>query len=173
MYLLVRPCEKCGAGPLEEASRSKADSATGGIDLLQTRCSSCGKETTLRFSKPGSVKLTAVSELIDVTEWLGLCHYFLDEAQVDSDSSVARQQIISARYCLNEALKFYSEDSDLPAASAFFGPLGEQRFKEHPATFAKDKLLELRRRLPVLSSEVSKQGAAGTRKKAKWWRNDT
>ena len=164
LYLLAVPCGKCQAGPLEEISRRQSDGASGESDVVETHCCSCGQEATLHFLRKTKVRSTAKSTLIDVTEWLGLCHHFLDLVQTEPDEEQAQQQIKLARYCLGEALKFYSEDSDLPDASAFFGRLGNQRLKERPATFLKTRLLELRRQLPGLAVEPTK-----TRKKRKWW----
>lgn len=173
LYLLVKPCEDCGCGPLEEVSRAEADSATGGIDLLETRCTICHHQMSLRFTRPAATDLSAPSELIDIAQWLGLCHHFLDLAQTNSDQDEAKQQVITARHCLNEALKFYPKGSDLPDESAFFGPLGVSRLKEHPVAFDKSKLLDLRRRLPAISGEVSGTKPARTKKKTKWWRDKT
>ena len=170
LYLLVIPCGKCQAGPLEEISRRQSDGAAGKADVLETRCCSCGQEATLHFLRQTKVRATAQSTLIDVTEWLSLCHHFLDLGQTESDEEQAQQQIKLARYCLGEALKFYPKDSDLPDASAFFGRLGDKRFKEHPAAFLKTKLLELRRQLPALALEPSKSEPTEVRKKRKWWR---
>ncbi|NIA06158.1 MAG: hypothetical protein GWP14_00715 [Actinobacteria bacterium] len=170
LYLLVMPCGKCQAGPLVEISRRQSDGAAGESDVVETRCCSCGQETALHFLRQTKVRATARSTLIDVTEWLGLCHHFLDLGQTESDEEQTQQQIKLARYCLGEALKFYPEDSDLPEASAFFGRLGNQRLKEHPATFLKTRLLELRRQLPALALEPSKAEPTEARKKRKWWR---
>lgn len=170
MYLLVRPCEKCQGGPLEEVSRRQIQNSDGEADVVETSCSSCGQEATLHFLQQAKAQAEVVSRLIDVTEWLGLCHHFLDLGQTEPDEKQTQQHIKLARYCLGEALKFYPEDSDLPEASAFFGRLGDQRFKEQPAAFLKTKLLELRSQLPGLGSEPSKSDSTEARKKRKWWR---
>ena len=170
LYLLVHPCQKCESGPLEEAARHESDSPAGRIDVVQARCTCCGEETSLQFSKTAKVETAAQSELIDVSEWLALCHHFLDLGQTSSEEQHLQQQIKLARHCLNEALKFYPEDSDLPMPSSFFGQLGSQRFKEHPAAFLKPKLLELRRRLPALATKATKYKPTATGRKRKWWR---
>jgi hypothetical protein len=170
LYLLVVPCSKCQAGPLEEISRRQSNGATGESDVVKTRCGSCGQEATLHFLRQTKVRASTQSTLIDVTEWLGLCHHFLDLGQTESDEQQAQQQIKLARYCLGEALKFYAEDSDLPDASGFFGRLGNQRLKEHPTSFLKTRLFELRRQLPALAPEPAKPEPTEARKKRKWWR---
>ena len=170
LYLLVRPCDKCQAGPLEEVSRQQVEGSDSRADEVEVRCSSCGQTSTLHFLRQKRAPAAAASTLIDVNEWLGLCHHFLDLGQTESDEEQAQQQIKLARYCLGEALKFYPEDSDLPDAAAFFGRLGDKRFKEQPAAFLKTKLLELRRQLPALAVEQPKPGTTEARKKRKWWR---
>jgi hypothetical protein len=172
LYLLVRPCEKCQAGPLEEISREESQIPGGIQERVKARCNSCGEECVLAFTRPNGETSTSQSQLIDVAEWLGLCHHFMDLAQTNPQEERSHEQIVSARYCLNEALKFYPEDSHLPPPSAFFGRLGDQRYKEHPAVFLKTKLLDLRRRLGVLAGQSSKAQQTGTSKKRKWWRTE-
>lgn len=166
LYLLIRPCEKCRAGPLEEIAREAGDVG----EQVKTRCNSCGQECVLSFTRATSGKSAGQSELIDVAEWLGLCHHFMDLAQTNPPDEQSHEQIVLARYCLNEALKFYPEDSHLPPPSAFFGRLGDQRYKEHPAVFLKTKLLNLRRRLGILAGKGSKTKQSNSGKKRKWWR---
>ena len=172
LYLLVRPCEKCQAGPLKEISRQESQSPGSTEDMLKARCNNCGQECVLKFSRANAGSSISPSRLIDVGEWMGLCHHFMDLAQTDSQEEQSHEQIVLARYCLNEALKFYPEDSHLPPPSAFFGRLGDHRFKDHPAVFLKTKLLELRRRLGTLAGQSSKAQQAGTNKKRKWWRTE-
>ena len=170
LYLLVRPCDKCQAGPLEEISREKSDIPVGIQDQVKVRCKSCGQECVLEFARPSVAASASQSQLIDVAEWLGLCHHFMDLAQTNPQEEQSHEQIVSARYCLNEALKFYPQESHLPPPSAFFGRLGDHRYKEHPAVFLKTKLLDLRRRLGVLAGQSHKPDQTGTGKKRKWWR---
>lgn len=170
LYLLVRACDKCHSGPLEEVSRSQSVKPDNLEDHLIARCSNCGQEVVLDFARPAIETTLSQSKLIDVAEWLALCHRFMDLAQAGDQQEQSHDQIVSARYCLNEALKFYPEDSHLPPPSAFFGRLGNQRFKDHPAVFLKTKLLDLRRRLASLAGESSGQKRTEARKKRKWWR---
>ena len=172
LYLLIRPCEKCQSGPLEEISRQKSDIPVGIQEQIKARCSRCGQECVLEFTRPGTGTSATQSQLIDVAEWLGLCHHFMDLAQTNPQEEQSHEQIVQARYCLNEAFKFYPEDSHLPPPSAFFGRLSDQRFKDHAAVFLKTKLLDLRRRLGVLAGESSKARRTYTNKKRKWWRTE-
>ena len=170
LYLLIRPCEKCQAGPLQEISRKESDIPVGIDDQFKARCNKCGQECLLEFTRPGRGTSASQSQLIDVAEWLGLCHHYMDLSQTNPQAEQSHEQIVLARYCLNEALKFYPKDSHLPPPSAFFGRLTDQRFKDHPAVFLKTKLLDLRRRLGVLASQSHKPEQTGTGKKRKWWR---
>ena len=172
LYLVVQPCHNCDSGPLEEVSRRQFAGPAGTIDEVKARCTACGEQITLQFLKATRVKATAQSELIDVAEWIALCHHFLDLGQTNSDIHQTEQQIRSARFCLSEALEFYPKDSDLPDQSAFFRRLGNQRFKEHPAAFLKPKLLELRRQMPEISGGMSQCKRADAQKKRKWWNNN-
>jgi len=172
LYLLIRPCDKCQAGPLQEISRQESQIAGGVQDRVKARCSRCEQECLLVFTRATSGRTAGRSELIDVAEWLGLCHHFMDLAQTNPQEEQSHEQIVSARYCLNEALKFYPEDSHLPPPEAFFSRLGDQRYKEHPAVFLKTKLLELRRRLGVLAGQSHRPEQTGSGKKRKWWRTE-
>lgn len=174
LYLLVRLCDKCQAGSLQEISREKSQIASGpGIrEQIKARCNSCGQECDLAFTRATSDATAGQSELIDVAEWLGLCHHFMDLAQTNPQEKQSHEQIILARYCLNEALRFYPQDSHLPPPSAFFGRLGDQRYKDHPAVFLKTKILDLRRRLGVLARKGSKLKKSPSGTKRKWWRTE-
>ena len=172
LYLLIRLCAKCQAGPLEEISREESQISGGIQDQVKARCNSCGEECILAFTRATSGTTAGQSELIDVAEWLGLCHHFMDLAQTNPQKEQSREQIVSARYCLNEALKFYPHETHLPPPSAFFGRLGDQRYKEHPAVFLKTKLLELHRRLGVLAGQSTKAHQTDSGKKRKWWRTE-
>ena len=170
-YLLVRVCVKCGAGPLEELRRESLAGPAGDIDKVRARCAACGQEEELTFVRPSNLSRTGRSTLIDVAEWLGLCHHFLDLAQTSNDEQETHQRIVSARFCLNEALKFYPSDSNLPPPEAFFGRLGGQRYREHPTAFLKTKLVELRGRMGSLEPGGKKRSTSGVRKR-KYWRAD-
>ena len=170
LYLLIHPCDKCRAGPLQEISREKSDIPVGTYDQVKARCNNCGQECDLAFARPNSGASANQSQLIDVAEWIGLCHHFMDAAQTNPQAEQSHEHIVLARYCLNEALNFYPEDSHLPPPSAFFGRLSDQRFKDHPAVFLKTKLLDLRRRLGILAGKTHKPEQTGTTKKRKWWR---
>ena len=64
--------------------------------------------------------------------------------------AVARQMQIQAGTCLEEALKFYDADNDLPPEDAFFTDAGRRQFREHPESFLRGRLISLRAMLPIV-----------------------
>jgi hypothetical protein len=95
------------------------------------------------------------SQLIDVAGWLML-HMMISEAargasaaslSLSKRAAVRRMQI-EAGQCLDEALKFYDEDNDLPPREAFFTKHHYQRFLDRPELFTRQRLVELRNQLP-------------------------
>lgn len=91
------------------------------------------------------------SRVIDVAGWLTL-HQVLstsarargEQAQSSSDRRLARQLHLQASQCLEEALKFYDIDNDLPPEDAFFTAAGRRQFRESPQTFLRTRLASLR-----------------------------
>jgi len=114
------------------------------------------------------------SALIDVAGWLTLHSLLIDEARtaaVHARTRADRQRIrhlqILAGQCIDEALKFYEADNDLPPRDAFFTDAGWHRFREHPELYVRDRLLDMRSRLPV---HVSEHSASGDGRPRRWWR---
>jgi len=96
------------------------------------------------------------SQVIDVGGWLTLYGMLLAGGQARSeqtgqqtDRTVARQMQLQAGECLDEALKFYDADNDLPPKSAFFTKRSRRQFREHPDLFLRQRLVSLRAKLPV------------------------
>ena len=83
------------------------------------------------------------SSIIDLGQWLGLYHMLIESDPSRSAGPEARR----AALCLAEALKFYVDD-ELPPPSAFFTPATAAAFREHPENFARQKLRDMRARLP-------------------------
>ena len=63
--------------------------------------------------------------------------------------TAARKLSLEAAQCLDEALKFYEEDNDLPPNDAFFHAGSRDRFRDHPQHFSRQRLLHLRSKLPT------------------------
>ena len=91
------------------------------------------------------------SRVIDLPGWLTL-HQLLtngarnrsDEARSTADRTLSRQMLIQASQCLEEALKFYDIDNDLPPEDAFFTNAGRRQFRESPEMFLRTRIASLR-----------------------------
>ncbi|NLE57208.1 MAG: hypothetical protein GX616_02525, partial [Planctomycetes bacterium] len=55
-----------------------------------------------------------------------------------------RRMRIEAAQCLDEALKFFDEDNDLPPREAFFTEKSYRRFLERPELYTRQRLIEMR-----------------------------
>ena len=96
------------------------------------------------------------SRIIDVAGWLTLYTVISEAAQAAASTArttderiIARQMLIQAAQCLDEALCFYDADNDLPPEEAFFRTESRQQFRERPELFTRQRLIELRAELPV------------------------
>jgi hypothetical protein len=91
------------------------------------------------------------SQVIDVAGWLTLCTWVSDEARLATEQgrdpagrSLARRMRLVAGACLEEALKFFDEDNDLPPDEAFFGAEAKRQFWERPELFTRQHIANLR-----------------------------
>jgi hypothetical protein len=94
------------------------------------------------------------SRVIDVAGWLTVhgmlsasARARMERAASSADRIVARQLQIQAGECLEEALKFYDADNDLPPDDAFFTQPGRDQFREHPELFLRGRIVNLRAQL--------------------------
>ena len=95
------------------------------------------------------------SEIIDVVGWVTLHAALADaartsraDARTTPDRSTARRKLIEAGQCLDEALKFFEIDNDLPPEEAFFTDTSRRHFRDHPELFTRQRLIDLLRQLP-------------------------
>jgi hypothetical protein len=72
-----------------------------------------------------------------------------EAAGKEKNKTEARRLALEAAQCLDEALKFYVEDNDLPTKDTFFHHGSRQRFRDHPEQFSRQRLLHLRSKLPT------------------------
>jgi hypothetical protein len=183
LYFLVQPCHSCGKGPVrggknEIIGRESGESAT---IRVQASCGACGAETAEVFQITQGGFVTGEGEsalvnagpepsrIIDVAQWLTLFRMILEAAERESDKVQARHLGIEAAQCLEEALRFYTdEESDLPPEEAFFGEASRSRFRAHPEQFSKKWLLEMRSRLP---NDAAMRASLTRREKRlrRWW----
>ena len=71
-----------------------------------------------------------------------------DAARTAEDCTQVRQLQLQAAQCLDEALKFYDPDNDVPPPEAFFSEDSQRHFRERPDLFSRQRLIELRAKLP-------------------------
>ena len=161
LYLRVAPCAQCGKGPLRlEGAPRRVDNET----LLHEICISCSTcaatwswSVELIGDRPGGAPSDEVtinpssepSRIIDLGQWLVLVSLLLDEVTRESNKTHARELGLSAARCLDEALKFYTdEDNDLPPPEAFFDAASQRRFRESPEQFSRQRVAGLKSGLP-------------------------
>ncbi|MFB3893722.1 MAG: hypothetical protein ACE15C_17045 [Phycisphaerae bacterium] len=194
-YLMVRPCPRCGKGPLtaeegpaadgdprREIPRSGSPAAAGRI-RVRARCHSCAAVHEMAFAcdAPAADLLdeasesetinagSAPSKLIDLGQWVSLFYLLVESAASEPSPPAARQLGHRAALCLAEALKFYS-DNELPPQTAFFTRASQDAFREHPENFARQRLRDMQDRLPAPSS-AARVAAGGDRPgRRRWWR---
>jgi hypothetical protein len=178
LYLKVAPCPRCRQGALKEKSDlTKTASAAGGW-TLPTVCGKCEEETVLHFCiNPPPTRAQAGSPLInptaqqssaiDLLGWLTLFQAILDASQKETNKAAGRELAYEAALCLDEALKFYEGENELPTDDAFFSETSLQRFREHPERFARSKWRERRLLLP---DKKARTESADLLKPRPWWR---
>jgi hypothetical protein len=155
-------CRACGARQEMQFDGSSLDP-----DELPAPC--LREPDTLRemVEAPAINSGSRPSQLIDVPGWLTLYALMMEAARHIADPERApglkgrptrvRQVQIAAARCLEEALKFYDRDNDLPPEEAFFGDDGRRQFRQRPELFTRQHLIELRSPLPL----ASRAGGAG------------
>ena len=197
-YLMVTPCPNCSSGPWETLSSQETHAETTAsfnkdqLQLtLQARCLKCGyvqeflfirKEALTEMEKELQQELLDAqielinpfpehSEVIDVGQWLSL-FYLLVEKASSAPADQTRRFGFQAAQCLEEALKFYKESDELPPASAFFVESSRKAFREHPEKFARQRLIDMRSKLPdlrVMIKKIARNNVPEKSKQKHWW----
>ncbi len=175
LYLKVTPCSVCKSGSLE-ASPPERDDDAARVRVVAT-CRNCGASEAYRVPARGAVPrvdpISAAgqisdtqkpSRILDVAQWVTLSGVMLEEASATPDRQEARWLRRRSGQCLEEALKFYEADNDLPSAASFFHEQTRQSFRDNPEKFTRQRLLDLRARLPLLDGDPSQKG-----KRRRWW----
>lgn len=185
LYLMVTPCPNCGRGPLAgDPAQSPAGGPTGRLAVAST-CKSCKHTFDLEFDLPADSvpnpdaslhSANAVinptdepSAMIDVAGWMTLFRTITQAATDTADKAQARHLGLEAAQCLEEALKFYAYDNDLPPVEAFFSEASRQLLRDHPHRFARSRLVDLRSKLPTLDA-MQKSLTAGDKARQPWWK---
>ncbi|MEK7731915.1 MAG: hypothetical protein AAB363_08670 [Planctomycetota bacterium] len=162
LYILATPCGSCGRGPLRGGEAEPyADPAAGMTVGVAATCGSCQSVTRWKFKLPGPPQAVSAdqapvvnstnepSRMLDVAQWLTLFRMMTEAAGKELNKPAARRLALEAAQCLDEALKFFEEDNDLPAKDAFFHDGSRERFRDHPEQFSRQRLLHLRSKLPT------------------------
>lgn len=160
-YLMASACERCAAGPLEVVSQEQ--SSDGRADIWIVQCRSCRSGRRLLFDRqalqipdsptaaiPRVSMSNEPSTLLDVGQWLSLFYAIVAHAARESSRRNSQRLGYEATLCLEEALKFYRADNDLPGVEAFFCETSRRRFREHPEQFSRERLHQMRNKLPSL-----------------------
>lgn len=164
-YLMATPCAACGAGPLKggEATGQRPGGKAPAVSI-HAECARCAARHAFVFALPEGTGLAdpsgtadvnptdEPSQLVDVAQWITLAHVIIEAAGRQIDKGEARRLGIEAAQCLEEALKFYEEDNDLPPGRALFHDSSRHRLKESPHLFSRQRLIEMRRKLPSLAT---------------------
>jgi hypothetical protein len=184
-YLMVLQCSGCGQGPFELVSSERTSDQSQ--DIWYIRCKHCKKGGRLLFDRKSLLidDATAMTEelpmispaetpssLIDMGQWLALFYRIIAAASDEKDRKEAQRLGYEATLCLEESLKFYHPDSDLPPPEAVWTESSKQRLKEHPEMFLRSRLLQMREKLPslqVMRQNLAKSEGHNGRKKKHWW----
>jgi hypothetical protein len=186
LYLMVTPCKLCGTGRTRCVESRRDSSAEGHVWTVQTRCEGCGFDSPFRFrlsEEPASAEVegdelaaarisaaTMPSRIIDVAQWLTLFRVIGEAAAAQADAAESRRLGYEAAQCLEEALKFYGADNDLPPPEAVFHEASRRQLRERPNLFARGRLINLRAKLPTLTEMEQRLRSAGHRRPHKWWK---
>ncbi|MCG3129606.1 MAG: hypothetical protein FLDDKLPJ_00340 [Phycisphaerae bacterium] len=179
LYLLATPCPDCGRGPLQGGDGRRVSEPAGPLELtIPIVCAACARTRELRAVLPRGtgiegevVALNPTDEpsgILDVAQWVTLFRMITAKAAAVADRAEARRLGLEAAQCLEEALKFYRQDSDLPPPEAFFSEASRRRMSEHPAEFSRQRLVDLRARLPStrrMRDQLAERPAAPKRRR--------
>jgi hypothetical protein len=180
MHMLIAPCTACGHG-----ARDLSDPALKSQDVIRitATCRNCGATDEGLYrspTPPGAVdplsdsspinRAKEASEIIDVVEWVTLYQMMIEAAGRTPDRQEARWRKHRAGECLEEALKFFEPENDVPPQSAFFTDCSERAFGDHPERFTRQRLVSLRAKLPTMGVQERLEGHKGhPRGRSHWW----
>jgi hypothetical protein len=177
LYLKVSPCGACGSGALQPKDDLTKTAASPGGWTLSTACTGCGHEAPIHFCvNPPPTREQAhspeinptphKSSAIDLLGWLTLFQAIIEASQRETDKHAARELAYEAALCLDEAMKFYHDENELPGEEAFFNDTSRRRFRDNPQQFARSKWRERRLMLPDAAARTK---SAGARTQRRWW----
>lgn len=181
---MATPCEACAGALTTDAEAVRSSGETLCVPVL---CRQCGQRQEIAFAIGEGAETAAgcvwpaldtvrvinasdePSRIIDVCGWLTLHSMIIEQARSLDDRAVVRRVQIVAGLCLDEALKFYDEDNDVPPAEAFFREASCRQFRDRPELFALQRLIDQRGALPVSSTGAMREGDSQTKNRKHWW----
>lgn len=183
-YLMARRCGRCSRGPFQlvESQSDQSDPET--VDNWLVRCKSCDQQEHVLFDRQALLVESAGakdslpvvnpsdqrSKIIDLAQWMALFLAIIEAAAGQSDKAESRGLGYEATLCLDEALKFYQPDSDLPPAEAFFTAGTLASFREHPEKFTRGQIIQLRSKLPSFEHMKQAMQKDSGKRPSRWWR---
>jgi len=186
LYLTVTPCAACRHGALVVSAPVAGDAPE--VVGFTTTCRNCGVAETFWFRLPEAVgpadlradpvssnaPISTVAEpsrLIDPVQWVTLAQLELESVAATPSAGEQRWARIRAAQCLDEALKFYTPDNELPPEDALLAESSRAALREFPQRFARPRLAAQRAALPAdgLVNRVVNDPPGAPRRKP-WWR---
>ncbi|MCG3138277.1 MAG: hypothetical protein HJJLKODD_02139 [Phycisphaerae bacterium] len=160
LYVLVHPCPHCQQGLRVTQQQEHVLNHPQQI-LFHYRCRRCEQFSQQHFEIKQPVeqntKLPVInaspqpSQIIDLAQWVALFQTLTTKASQSNNRQESRQLGYEAALCLDEALKFYEADNDLPPSTAFFNENSRELARQHPQRFTRQQLLHWRSKLPTLA----------------------
>lgn len=177
LYLLLHPCDRCGATEFELDAAPGAD----GEQLLVRyagNCPNCGvrREFTFRMlgDDPGADGGLAfggdrASALIDPGEWLWFADRLAATVPADTgglpaaEREAAAEDLLTAAAAVDEALKFVPSGEDFVPFSTFVSDRGRSVYAEEPGRFRRTRLENHRDEYRRLADEAAHPEASPRR----------
>lgn len=177
LYLMLRSCAACQAGPPEVINEQLEEEHIDGVVRFDCTCDDCGRTSAERFcidsrwlapSEPPVINpIEEPSKLLDVSQWLTLYHTLRSKSEESADRIEKRRWAYQAGLCVSEALKFYEPDNDLAPAAAFFSDLAREQARTNPTHFTRQRLLAIQSKLPNMRAEA---GTGRPKSGGRWWK---
>lgn len=177
LFLKVSPCPHCRKGLLKPTHDLTRRSESW---ELPSTCQRCNRTIDLHFQidPPPSREsaqskvinpTNAASRAIDLPGWLNLFQQIVTAAGRAADRKEGRELALEAAACLDEALKFYDQDNEMPPVTAFFSEAGKSALRDHPQRFLRSTWLQRRLTLPNAGAVSRPAGAKSSRPQRRWW----
>ena len=179
LYLLVQSCPTCKHGSLEPDPPVLAEETP--LVQMTAACRNCSMCEEYHFQVDGPVSSVdplsdtgpinssgQKSEIIDVVQWISLANLLVETGESTPDKTEQRWRKYRAAQCLEEALRFFPADSEVPVETAFFSEKSRETFRNHPQRFTRERVLALRARLPAVG--VESRVSEGEGKRRSWWK---